>query len=532
MDIQNLVLVVALFANLFLEILLLERTKNNWSVMSFAISVLTVALWTFTMIVYRAAGEENSLLWVKILYFSASLIPFTFLYFTLLFPSEKFTIPKSKIWLIAIPPASVIFFVLFPNLVIKDVLLQNGQEKHIIFGPLYPFYSIYISTYFGWALFNLFKKYKNSAGALRTQINYILTGTLISIVLGSAFNLVLPTLGNFRFNWLGQVATLVMVFFITYAIIKKQLFEIKVVLTELLVGVIAILLLVNIFASQTMFDYVWKGTLFVAFLIFGYLLIKSVLTEIKRRVELERLTLEIKIAYSKLEELDKAKTEFISIASHQLRTPLAAIKGYISMILEKSYGEVPEKIQKPLQNVSLSNERLIKLINDLLSVSRIEAGKIEMRLEESSIGEIIISVLEELENTAKKKGLYLKFESSKKLLPKISIDREKIRQTILNIVDNAIRYTNKGGVNIEIKNIESKIQIALSDTGEGMTKEEVSHLFESFSRGMAGTKFWTEGAGLGLYIAKKFVEMHGGKIWAESEGKGRGSTFYIELPRK
>ena len=126
----------------------------------------------------------------------------------------------------------------------------------------------------------------------------------------------------------------------------------------------------------------------------------------------------------------------------------------------------------------------------------------------------------------------MKFEKLEKPLPKILIDRNKIRQAILNVVDNAIRYTEKGGVTIQLKIENLKLKIIVSDTGAGMTKYELSKMFESFSRGAAGTRLYTEGTGLGLYIARRYMEMHNGKIWAESPGKGKGSTFYIELPIK
>jgi len=245
--------------------------------------------------------------------------------------------------------------------------------------------------------------------------------------------------------------------------------------------------------------------------------------------EVEKRTEELKKAYEELKKLDIAKSEFISIASHQLRTPLSAIKGYLSMILEGSYGKLPEKIKKPMENVFASNERLIKLVNDILSVSKIEAGEMEMNFEREDPREIIKEVISELSIKAKEKNLYLNFEA-KGEIPKVLIDREKIRQVILNLVDNGIRYTQEGGVTIRLQIANGRLQIVISDTGEGLTKEEKEKLFERFSRGSAGTKFWTEGAGLGLYIAKKFVEMHNGKIWAESEGKGKGSTFYVELP--
>jgi signal transduction histidine kinase len=246
--------------------------------------------------------------------------------------------------------------------------------------------------------------------------------------------------------------------------------------------------------------------------------------------KVDEQTRELKEAYEELKALDRAKSEFVSIASHQLRTPLSAIKGYISMILEDSYGKLVDRVKTPLENVYKSNERLINLVNDLLCISRIESGKIELELEKSSIEEIVTGVVDDLKITAEKKKLYLKLERPTKLLPKIMLDKDKMRQAILNLVDNAIKYTQKGGITINIKIIDSKFQILIKDTGGGMSKEDLVKLFESFSRGIVGSQSYTEGTGLGLYIAKKFVEMHNGKIWAESPGLNKGSTFYIELP--
>ncbi|PIP22133.1 MAG: hypothetical protein COX38_02290, partial [Candidatus Nealsonbacteria bacterium CG23_combo_of_CG06-09_8_20_14_all_39_25] len=248
--------------------------------------------------------------------------------------------------------------------------------------------------------------------------------------------------------------------------------------------------------------------------------------------EVEKATQELREAYEDLKKLDKAKSEFISIASHQLRTPLTAIKGYISMINEGTYGKLPENMGGPLNNIYASNERLIKLVNDLLSVSRIEAGRMETKLEKLSLESLISSVLEELSNIAKEKGLYLKWEKPKKPLPKISVDKDQFRQVVMNVIDNAIRYTEKGGITIKCEMQDAKCKIEVSDTGAGITKAELSKMFESFSRGAAGTRLYTEGVGLGLYVARKFIEAHDGKVWAKSKGKDKGSTFYIELPMK
>jgi signal transduction histidine kinase len=276
--------------------------------------------------------------------------------------------------------------------------------------------------------------------------------------------------------------------------------------------------MVQIFTAPTTLWRIVNGGIFVLFCIFGYLLIRGVFREIRRREEVEKIS--------------QAKSEFISITSHQLRTPLSAIKGYLSMVLEGTYGGISERVRKVLENVYQSNERLIKLVNAFLDVSRIELGREELKLERVSIEDLISETISEIEIEAKKKNLYLKFERPKIALPKILIDRGRIKEVLMNILDNAIKYTQKGGIDIKLQIVNGRLQIVVADTGEGLTKEEISRLFESFSRGTAGAKFWTEGVGLGLYVSRKFVELHGGKIWAESEGKGKGSTFYIELPMR
>jgi len=236
-----------------------------------------------------------------------------------------------------------------------------------------------------------------------------------------------------------------------------------------------------------------------------------------------------KRAYAEVDRLSKAKSEFISIASHQLRTPLSAIKGYISMLVEGTYGKVSEKAKRPLANVYESNQRLINLVNNLLDISRLEAGRMELEPEAVQIEEVIEGVIQELKITAEQKKLELKWEKPTVPLPKVLLDKDKMRQVFLNLVQNAIKYTKEGSITIRQSVSNNKLLVVVQDTGEGMTKEDLGKLFETFSRGTIGVQIAAEGAGLGLYIARKFVEMHKGRVWAESEGEGKGSTFYVEL---
>lgn len=246
----------------------------------------------------------------------------------------------------------------------------------------------------------------------------------------------------------------------------------------------------------------------------------------------EERTAELKAANVQLKKLDKAKSEFISIASHQLRTPLTVIKGYISMINQGDFGKVPKKITSPMDKVFKSTIRIISLVEDLLNISRIESGRMKYELAKNDIVELVDEVCEELTQHAKNKGLKLECNLPKKKIPQFVFDRKKIREVIMNVVDNAIKYTEKGKVSVSLEKKDSKILFEVKDTGRGLADEDIDILFQKFSRATGAQQVHTEGTGLGLYIAKKIVDKHGGKIWAESEGRGEGATFKLTLKTK
>ncbi len=499
------------------------KNKQKLINKTFFLMSFGVAVWSLSYCQWLLMTEQGpALFWSKMLNFGATLIPIFYLHWVL----SLLNLAKIKRKLLTAG-----YLITFIFLILSFTPYYIKSVKPILFflfwpqaGPLYICFLIL--GYFGLTgcgLYQLLQARKTASKDKRLQINYVILGSIIGFS-GGATNFPLM-LGIPLILPIGQPLVFFYVLSFAFATIKYHLFNIKVFLIEFLVSIIGLILLVQAVIAETFWLKILGFGIFAIFCTFGYLLIKSIIKEIEYREKLQ-------IAYSELKRLDKAKSEFISIASHQLRTPLTAIKGYISMMREKSYGKPPEKMEKPLKNIYLSNERLIKLVNDLLNISRIEAGKIEIKLEKTSIENVIISVVEELENTAKEKNIYLRFEKPKKHLAEILVDREKIRQVIMNIIDNAIKYTKKGGVTIKSKIENLKFKIIVSDTGTGLTKYEISKMFESFSRGVAGTRLYTEGVGLGLYIARRFIEMHQGKIRAESKGKNKGSIFYIELPIK
>lgn len=241
-------------------------------------------------------------------------------------------------------------------------------------------------------------------------------------------------------------------------------------------------------------------------------------------------TAQLRVANKKLKELDEAKSEFISIASHQLRTPLTVIKGYISMILEGSFGKTSKVIKDNLSKVYQSNERLIGLVEDLLNISRIESGRQEYNFKPINLVELAQTVYEELKQKAKDKGLKLQFHKPKKPLPKVVADSDKLHEVMINFTDNAVKYTPKGQIDMKVYQEGNEVIFAVKDTGIGMNEDDKSHLFKKFSRAKGTFLIHTEGTGLGLYVAKMIVQSHLGRIWAESEGRGKGSTFFFAIP--
>ena len=245
---------------------------------------------------------------------------------------------------------------------------------------------------------------------------------------------------------------------------------------------------------------------------------------------LQKANLDLQEANIRLRELDQAKSEFLSIASHQLRTPISAIKGYLSMMIDDDFGKMPPNIIKVIKDLFESASRLARLINVFLNVSRIESGRLKLEKKSIQINDLIDSVVVELINQAKQKGLKLEYKKPKGNIPQIFADSDKLREVILNLVDNAIKYTPKGKVEIFLEFDKENMTFITKDTGIGIDPKEAKSLFRKFVRGSGVAQIHTGGSGLGLFIAQKIIKEHNGKVWAESEGKGKGSIFKFVVP--
>ena len=234
---------------------------------------------------------------------------------------------------------------------------------------------------------------------------------------------------------------------------------------------------------------------------------------------------------TKAKEVDRLKSEFISIASHQLRTPLSSLKWVLEMLLDESLGTLNEKQKKLMIQCTDSNERMIDLVNDLLNVSRIEMGTLTLTPESVDLKSVTDSLILELTPLVQEKSQNLSFKFSKNL-SKVFVDASYVRQIILNFISNAIKYTpKKGKIKIQLTERKQEVLFEVIDNGLGIPVAEQKNIFKKFYRATNVSGSNVEGSGLGLYIVKSVIEKSGGETGFESE-EGQGTTFYFTLPKK
>lgn len=248
--------------------------------------------------------------------------------------------------------------------------------------------------------------------------------------------------------------------------------------------------------------------------------------------EIKKATTDLQQANEKLKQMDHLKDDFVSIASHELRTPMTAIRSYAWMALHKSDVPLSEKLQKYLIRVLISTERLINLVNDMLNLSRIESGRIEIKPEAVDLLSLVKDIIDEL-YFSKSQEKHIEFVVLEKTVPKIFADPEKLRQVFLNIVGNSLKFTPHGGkIIFDFFTDGQVVETSIKDTGVGISQEDLSKLFHKFSRldNSYTAAATSGGTGLGLYISKNLIELMKGKIRAQSEGVGKGTTFTVSLP--
>lgn len=230
--------------------------------------------------------------------------------------------------------------------------------------------------------------------------------------------------------------------------------------------------------------------------------------------------------------IENITSDFVTLASHQLRTPLSAIKWNTEILLSKKLGKLDGKQTKYLQEIYRSNERAINLVNDLLDVSRIQEGKIHLDLRPTRVEDVAEEIIDSLQTLIKASQVSIDFEIINGPLPKVETDQEKLKRIIVNLLSNSIKYTHSAGkIKITIVKNKRHLTISVKDSGVGIPRTEQQKVFQKFFRSANAMRLSPDGSGLGLFIAKSLIDAMGGKMWFDSK-QDKGTTFFFTLPYK
>lgn len=532
---------IALFLGLFIFF------KNKKDGLYLLLLNISFALWVFINLITWTNNNTSSVLFSWS--FFGSLFLLIFLFSSFLLHSFVFKKELDIKWkflsLVFITP-----FILLTStkLNLGDFIMvdcgpvenQLYTYSYYLFGLLFIIANIVMSTI---AYKKASKDFKKQILIFSLGLNSFLTLFLITSFVASVLYGINLTYDKVAFSLeqYGLFGMTIFVGFLAYMIVKFKAFNIKLLGAQALVYTLVILIGSQLFFVKTTVNTVLTSLTLLLSVIFGFFLIKGVKREVAHREEIEKLAKnldrvngDLELANERLQELDIKKTEFVSLASHQLRSPLTAIKGYSSMILEGSFGEVGEKTKDAVTRIFESSQKLVSVIEDFLNITRIELGRMKYDLSEFSLNTLVNNVIGEQKPNIEHRGLAISYEEADAEY-KVYADMGKISQVISNLVDNAAKYSQKGSIKVKIAGLddkgEKKVRLSVTDTGVGIDPLVMPNLFQKFSRASDASKTNIIGTGLGLYVAKQIIDAHpGSRIWAESEGKGKGSTFFVEFP--
>jgi signal transduction histidine kinase len=520
----------------FFGVYLLLKTRKLEGVTLFVVCI-SFAIWCFLSLTtwFSFLGSANTMFtWSLIDLFA--LIFFSFSYYFLYTFITKKDLPlwQKTMGLLTLLP-TIIWTFFGSNLTGYDANFCEAVENNTV--TIYPYVvgAIYLLIVI---IFAIIKYRKENARDKKKEIMLVSLGIGIFLFffLSSTFlvNILVNNdlLAGYAYNYeiYGLFGMPLLLAFLGYLVVRYKAFNLKVFGAQALILTLVALIGSQFFFIQSNTNRILTGVTLVILGFVGINLMRSVKREIESREKIEKLAGDLERANDKLKELDQLKSEFLSLATHQIRAPLTAVKGYSSMLLEGDFGVLPEKAKDSLKIIMKSCQNLINIVGDFLNISRIEQGRMVYEKSIFDIAELAKEVLNELKPNVETAGLSLEISIPENSPMKVNADKGKVKQIIGNIIDNAIKYTIKGGINISVFEEQGRVKIAVKDSGVGIDQSEINKLFNKFSRAREASKTNVHGTGLGLYIAKKMAEAQGGDIKISSLGLGHGTTFTIEFP--
>jgi signal transduction histidine kinase len=557
----------AIIVSLMLGIFVYLKNKTLVSKILFSISIV-FSIWSFLNIIVWTNIDSGIIMFTWSLFgLLYALLYILCLYFFYVFIDKTDISFFKKIILFILLLPVIIFSITKFNLKGFDIINCEAIE-----GNIYTYY------YYGLGLFiflwifivaclrrrNAEKEFKKQITLLAVGIELFLFAFFVTGFLAS-YLIEKNVISDFGLEQYGLFGMTFFMAFLAYLIVRFKAFNIKLLTAQALVVAMVILIASQFAFIQNQTNRILTAITLIIVVIFGWWLVKAVKREneqnealiklneiiIKQKRKIEKDKQVVETANQELIKLDKSKTDFINIASHQLKKAPTPIKGYISLLNEGSYGPVSDNQKQVLDIINTANERQIHLVDDLLDIARMESGRVQLDFKKQKIEDICAEVYTNLLPTAKDKGLKLNYEKLTQPLPELMIDKNKMFESIFNFAENSIKYTPEGQVSLKLELAKDSkyrplkqaldqkpvisgpvVRVTVADTGIGIPAAEIPYLFAKFSRGKDVSRLQAEGTGLGLYVVKLMIEAHGGRAWAESEGAGKGSRFIMEIPIK
>ncbi len=475
-------------------------------------------------------SPENTLFWIRTVMFLVPFLMLALYYFSISYLNSDYKFNLKKFLLILSACIAVAIINITPFAYLSVSISASGQIIPVT-GPGLLATGFLILPLFGYSISTMLRNARKANKEDAYKIKFALYLFLISFGIQIITSFVVVSLFNYtNLVPLGSFLTFFFTVAITASILRFKLFDVNMIGSMVFVALLIVLMFAEIFSATGVENIIYKITVFIAVCFVSYQFIKNIRIEAKQRKTLEELASKLKEANQELKELDETKDNFLSMASHELNTPLSAIEGYLSMMLDEGMGGKLNKTHRGyLEKVYSSSQRLAHLVKDLLNVSRIEQGRIHILFEKGNLNKIIEQAYSEIKPEADKHKHNVVLSLNKDI-PETFMDTDRITEIVINLTGNAIKYTPEGG-KIEIKTYEKDkfLWFSVKDNGEGVAKEYIDNIFQKFER---GDKVHDQGrgTGLGLFISKNLVEFHKGKVWVESEGEGKGSTFFFTLP--
>lgn len=504
-----------------------RRSSTN---KTFVLLAIFAATWISLNYLAGIPQKPEVFIWIlRSAVFSAVWFAFYVFRLCYVFPKEKTDFPKIYKFIL-IPIVVLTSLLTLTPLVFKDIasFSPDGVVSEVNNGPGIVIFGLVVLFLNSVGVVTLFRKLARSSGTEKKQLTFMLTGFLIMLLFIVVFNFIFPAFLDIAETVkLGGLFIFPFILLTSYAIFRYRFLNIKVISTEILTFFLAVVTLFEVIVAKDPGILIFRAGIFASVLYFGILIIKSVLKEVEQREQLQELSEKLQKANTELESLSRFKSQMLALSAHQIKAPLATIKGFASIIMDGIYGPISDKIKETLQKMKNSADELITLINTLLDLRKVEEGKMDYKFETVKIKDLVQSVMDGLNVQADAKKLEFSFTSGSEA--NVSADPQKLKQVLQNLAENAIKYTPQGFVKVETKEDDGYVIFSVIDSGLGIGPNLAPHLFDQEFVRDERVKKEIKGTGLGLYIAKRIVTDHAGTIWAESDGEGKGSKFFVKL---